>query len=368
MVNTLTIQDLNAIKQNFVDELKKAEQSNTSRVQNQTSLAYITTQLPSESIVKDDEVFQVQIIGGTLGGNALCIRKNGLVKTTEEDLDKTLPSLKTKDDFLTFVANSLKPSTSVLAVNFAYPLRPFIREGRLDGVLLDIGTRGKAISAPDLIGIEIGRAIEEYVQKKLGRVIRVSVGNDSLCLALAGKNLPGVSEEKLGFGIVGTGVNFGYFINKDLVVNLESHAFDRFPQSELGKELAAATGSPFGKETNGETLYKHFNFFLKQQNIDFQPLTATSQLDEIIKRGIPSLSGIANEILTRSAMLIACQVAGILEYKAMDMSFVMEGGLFWHGNNYKEIVERTVNELTPRKVAFVKINYSNLYGAAKLVG
>lgn len=363
----LSHNDLLTIKNNFIEELSRAESSFIAKQKNLTSLAYIVTEISPSPLVKKEEKFQVQIVGGTLGGKAICTKHNDQITVLKEELDMTLPPLTSKKDFLSFIASSLEDDISVLSVNFAYPLEPFLRDGRLDGILLDIGTSGKAVSAPDLIGEKIGESIEKYIKKTLQRSVCVSVGNDSLCLALAGKNLPGIDEDKLGFGIVGTGINFGFFLNKNMVVNLENHAFTSFPQSELGKILSDKAGSPFGKETNGETLYKHFNFFLKKEDIDFPPLTATSQLDEIIKKNMPVLSDVARAILKRSAELIACQVSGILDFKKTDMTFVMEGGLFWHGIRYGEIVENTIGELTNHKSRFVKINNSNLFGAAKLV-
>lgn len=351
----------------FYDELTVAYKAFTNATINTTSLPFIVTQLPSNSLAEDNEPFEVLIIGGTLGGKAICVKKNKTVSVVKQELDRKIPSIATKEELLNYVALSLEDNINLLAINFAYPLRPIFRKGKLDGELLDIGTTGKAVSAPDLIGTVIGENLETYIQNHYGKSVNVAVGNDSLCLSLAGKGIPNINVNQLGFGIVGTGLNFGFFLTPHAVVNLESHAFEKFQQTELGETLAKKTGSPYGKETNGENLYKHFNYFLEKEGIDYPHLTSTDQLDDLVKMHAPIVTQAAKDTLLRSAQLVACQVAGIMEFKNADMSFVMEGGLFWQGEGYKKSVEETVKLLTKHSATFIKIENSNLYGAAQLV-
>lgn len=169
-------------------------------------------------------------------------------------------------------------------------------------------------------------------------------------------------------GIVGTGLNFGLLLDNNTMVNLESADFDKFPQSKLGKALAEQFGSPFGKETNGWSLYRHFNAEIEGRHMNFTPLTSTKQLAEVSQQNIPQLSDIAQKHLIRSAQLVACQAAGIAAFRQKDMVFNMEGSLFWRGNNYKKTVEETIKKLVPEyNVKFIQIENSEILGAAKLV-
>jgi hexokinase len=98
----------------------------------------------------------------------------------------------------------------------------------------------------------------------------------------------------------------------------------------------------------------------------------------------PEASQIARALLKRSAQLVACQIAGVVEFKnpspspsplegegrdeEVGMVFNMEGSLFWKGNNYKTIVQETLKQLVPKyNVRFVEIKDSGILGAAKLV-
>jgi uncharacterized protein with PIN domain len=66
--------------------------------------------------------------------------------------------------------------------------------------------------------------------------------------------------------------------------------------------------------------------------------------------------------------MVAAQIAAILEFSKRDLVFIMQGSLYWRGSNYKEIVERLVNELVPEyKASYENVLHSDLFGAAKLV-
>jgi len=107
---------------------------------------------------------------------------------------------------------------------------------------------------------------------------------------------------------------------------------------------------------------------LQENNINFPPISTSEQLNDIIQSNIPQISQIAQDLLRRSAQLVACQMAGITTFKKQDMVFVMEGGLFWHGDNYKEIVTGTLKDLEPKyKTDIAEIKNSEILGAAKLI-
>lgn len=102
--------------------------------------------------------------------------------------------------------------------------------------------------------------------------------------------------------------------------------------------------------------------------MSFSPINSTEELNQLSFKKNPIISSLAKDLIKRSAQLVACQVAGITLFKKQDMVFIMEGSLFWKGNNYKQTVIETVKQLVPEyKVDFVEIKNSAILGAAKLV-
>lgn len=361
----LPSEPLRVIQQNFLKELRAAQAAYNMHAENKTSLPFIVSQLAPSPLVQEGELFQALVIGGTVGKKALFRKTGDGIEIVEEAREEELPSLTQAKDFFEFIDASVSPYAHVIGINFAYPVKPVFEHGKPDGILLET-SREKAVNAQDLVGRKIGEEIEKYMSEKRGTSISVAVGNDTTCLLLSGRTK--TSGDNLACGIVGTGLNFGLLLDENTMANLESADFDKFPQSQVGKALAAQYGSPFGKEVNGWSLFRHFNAEIKEKGINFPLPTSTKQLSELSQQNTPHISNIAQKHLNRSAQLVACQAAGIAEFKEQDMVFVMEGSLFWKGNNYKETVKRTVKQLVPEyKIDFVEIEDSAIIGAAKLV-
>jgi len=367
MTETLTSQELpQLIFGNFVKELQKADEAFNSGLPNRTSLAYINNPLPAIPLVNTGEHFQAIVIGGTIGKTALIQKTSSGLEILSQD-EVLLPSFTSTEDFLAYIKKLINNNVTTVGINFAYPLQPTFTAGKLDGILLDIGTTGKAVSAPDFIGKTVGTEIENYMRTQNNRRVAISVGNDGVCLLLSAKAYDNITDG-LAFGIVGTGVNFGFMRNHQSVINLESHAFDKFPQSRFGKYLASLSGSPFGKEVNGENLYRHFNYALNSNGINYPDIASTEELSMICNEDISEVSQLAQRIITISAHLVTYQIAGIVAFKKSPMTFVMEGSLFWKGWRYHELVAEHVAQLVPEyPVNFVEIENSGILGAAKLV-
>ncbi len=80
-------------------------------------------------------------------------------------------------------------------------------------------------------------------------------------------------------------------------------------------------------------------------------------MDKIAQGDVYQATGIARRLFEHSASLIACQIAGITEFKKRDMTFVMEGSLFWIAWRYKQMVETYVKQLVPEySVTFEEIS------------
>jgi len=357
----MNIQELTQIKNNFVRELENGA-TNTGG-----TLPFIRHNLATASLVEPNGTFQTLVIGGSFYQKAKMKKINGNIQILEHDQGPQPPFL-SKQDLMSFIEGHIDPEVSVIALNFAYPMTPISRDGLLDGRLQ---SGSKENTFEDLVGQNVGEEIEKYMTEQHNRTIRVSAANDTICLLLSG--LIHHDWDGISAGIVGTGLNFAIFLDKHITVNLESAAFSNFPQSEAGKEIDRTSAAPgdalYEKEISGAYLYRHFNFEAKKRGLEVKEIESTKELDALIRDNNPEISGLAREILRHSAELVAAQVAGILEFSKRDLVFIMQGSLYWKGNQYKETVEKLVTQLCPEyNASYENVLHSDLFGAAKLVG
>ncbi len=353
----MEIRDLSVIKNTVIKEITDASLNNPS------SFSYLSHPLAFEPLITAEVKFQVLVIGGSICKKALA-QKEGQKITILSQEEKPQPNFQSAEDLFTFIQKELDPDVDTLALNFAYPLQPVFREGKLDGTLRS-GTKENTFT--NLVGKQVGLEIEQHLKDQ--RILHVSVANDTICLLLSG--LAQFPWNNLAGGIVGTGLNFAYFTEKNTIVNLEAANFDKFPLSEAAKLIDAESANPgkalFEKETAGAYLYKHFNILSQQKNLSGSPLSSTEELNELAEHDQTEKGTLALNILSRSAALVACQIAGIADFKKSDMTFVMEGSLFWQGFQYKKTVEEQITLLTPHHVQFILIEQSSLLGAAQLI-
>lgn len=356
----MSIDELRQIQENFVKELEEANSGA------QTSFPYILHELASASLVSDNEVFQVLVIGGSVFKKATLRREDNKLVLLDRG-EKQQPRFNTKADVLSFIESELDPEVKVIALNFAYPLKPVFEDGRLDGILIKSMKENRF---EGLIGEKLGKTIEDYFQEKQGRKLTVSVGNDTICLLLSG--LTRFTSHDIAGGIVGTGMNFALFLDKNRVVNLEAANFDKFPQTPEGRKIDEDSATPgnalFEKEISGAYLHQQFNFLIKHQGLTLAPLSSTFELDAMSQSSNIQLAHIARELLDKSAAFVACAIGGITLFKKKDMVFVMEGSLFWNASQYKERIKELLIELVPHyNVTFVKVEDSPIFGGAKLI-
>lgn len=350
----MQIQKLQEISHNFTQELFYAEKYE------QSSLLYLRHMLPDTQLVADGEVFQVMVIGGTIFRSALCKKENGVPHVLSKKKSQP-PQFRTKEDFLSYVIEHIDQNVSLLALNFAYPLKPTFDNHHLDGTLLSGTKENEFIGS---IGEKIGEQISHKVSEDSKRKITVTVANDAICLLLSG--LSQFAKEEIFGGIVGTGVNFAYFNNSLEAINLESANFDQFPLSLEAQTIYGMSvqrgQALFEKEVAGAYLYQHYNLHHTDQLI-----SDTGALAEL-SQGAGVQAQVAQKLFDHSASLVACQIAGILEFKKRDMVGVMEGSLFWKADNYKILVETYVSMLTKYSVQFTKLDDDSIIGGAMLVG
>ena len=356
-------EELRAIKNRFTEELIKASKGI------RTSFPFIKNELPK--VKSKQAIFQVISVGGSYIKSAIVTKTNGKIVLSDYQ-KKPLPLLVDKATFLKVVSENVA-DMPLVALNFAYALSPLIRDGKLDGRLV---YPSKDHLMTGLMGQLVGEELEKYFQTTQNRKIAFVVANDTVCLLLAGLEIAPYPE--LVAGVVGTGMNFAFFLNERLVVNLESSHFDKFTRTETAKNLDSDTRydylQPLEKEVAGAYLHRHYNQLIKKHFPLEKPVLTTGELNEVAKS--PSkTSYLAKILIERSASLVAMQAAAISEFKTgqnpglKSLTFVVEGSLFWEGDHYIDIVNNYFSEFGVSKdfIKFVNIPHSNLLGAAHLV-
>lgn len=357
----MNLPTLKTIEGNFLKELSRAHEGKAS------SIPFIVHRIPAAPLARTGEIFQVISIGGSVARIAH-VRRNALDRTEVIQVRKeNSPQFLAKAYFLEFMRERISPKVKVVALNFAYPLKPVLRKGRLDGILI----RGsKENTFEGLVGEEVGREIEEYVAQKLNRNIKVAVANDIACLLLAGLNV--FSWRKLVAAIVGTGINAAFFLDRNKFVNLESNSFDKFTASPEGKIVDRESANPgvalFEKEITGAYLYKHFNLILKKRKSSHPQISSTHELKKIALENEGEIGEIARALLARSASLVAAQLAAIALFKKRNITVVAEGSFFWDEEIYSNYVDEYVKKLVPEyEVSFVRVKNSPIIGGSRLV-
>ena len=350
---------LQEIAANFEKELQDSKAGKS------TSLPFIINELPASPLVEDGETFQVMGMGGSIFRSAL-ITKTPQGLEVRNKLERSHPIFSTKDILLEFITDNLHPRITKLAINFAQALDPVFENGKLDGKLAG---HAKEHNFEGLMGEKVCAQLEKYVKDMTGRSIQASIGNDTICLMLSG--LTQFPAESLAAGIVGTGMNFAIFLDATHAVNLEAASFDKFTQSTELQTIDNASEKPgfhpFEKEVSGAYLHEHFNIQLKDQNIKYPPISSTQELDSVIRQEIPTVSDIALDVMHTSAEEVAAIMAGIQNFYGKDVTFVMQGSLFWKGYDYKDTVEQTMKDLSKFTPSFVFIENADYLGAAKLI-
>jgi hexokinase len=353
----VTTEQLQTISQNFLQELKDAHSGK------KTSLAFLRNFVPTP-FVKDGETFQVLVVGGSICRNVL-MKKEGNKLTILSHVEKDQPIFHKLEDFLGFIELEVDKTVTHVALNFAFPLQPTVRDGKLDGILL-YGTKEHTFDG--LQGKKVGEAVEQHMQTTKKQIIHVCVANDTICLLLSGS--VDHSFDELGCAIVGTGYNAAFFLTEHEAVNLESGGFDKLPKDMIEEEIDRTSLQPgmqvFEKQVSGAYLYKYFNLLLKEKGLSYPEITTTKALDDLA-RGESEVSVYAKQVLEKSAQLAACQIAGIAAYRKSDLFFVIEGSLFWNGYLYKETVEETLKQISPYQITFIHVENSSVMGAAKLI-
>lgn len=333
-------------------------------------------------------------IGGTNGYvSAFRISAKGIVTFLNRHLF-SLPEKTTKDALFERIAQNIhvvskgREEPFPIGIGFAYPLRPLIYHGFMDGELMSMS---KERDIAGLVGKRVGEEFHIFLKTKLRIDTTVVVANDAVCLLLGGKGADLA-------GVMGTGLNFAYwekrarvaplklnelrgFSQGEVAVNIESAQFDKIPATILRDRvdmLNPATGGQAlaEKEAAGAYLYQLFNAG-KEEIIGkaFPALVSTDQIHDILTGAFSwpknmveeeqrAAKAFAKRLFERSAQVAAIELCGILlklgKTKGI-IPVVMEGGIFWKAKNYHALVNLYINRILPEVIP----SFARLFGSSR---
>lgn len=362
----MNIQDLypelnpKEVYENFLHDLRKSSKGEI------TSLRFIHNNLPQKRDLPEGTKIQVIVIGGTICRSAIIEKTiHGMRVLEIRNVPKV--SFPTKEEYLSFSTDVISPDISEVVINSADTIQPVYENGKMDGILIALSKENRM---EGLLHEKIGEETENYLKEKLNRKIHVNVANDTICLLLSG--LTHNTWDTVAGGIIGTGINLAFFLNEHTAINLEAGDYSNFTQSKPGEEIDKNSdvvgGYRFEKETSGGYLYQHFNHFIKKYKISYPKIIDSAALSQLASQPVSDISSIAQQVLNHSATLAACQMAGLLTFLDKDMTFIMQGSVFWKGYRYKEKVEEVMGELEPNcKATFIDIPDADILGAAEVI-
>ncbi|MBI4818158.1 MAG: hypothetical protein HY791_17985 [Deltaproteobacteria bacterium] len=231
----------------------------------------------------------------------------------------------------------------------------------------------KAIDVPDVEGTLVGAGLKAALEGKGLRPGPVAVLNDTVAALLAGSLTLGTAD-LLGL-IAGTGTNIACFVPGsavpklttpfpgDLAINLESGNFHPPHLSAFDDALAASLPDPqnqrFEKAVSGYYLplvFKQITGRVFESSADLVALAATDDRH----------AGLAREVLSRSADLIAAALAAVANVRgARHVSVVAEGSLFFGDPAFQPRVEATLRQLIGGQTFSIhRVDHANLAGSA----
>lgn len=356
--------DYRQIKQNFLDELVNASHGKPS------CISFLKHHLPKKPLLTQG-IVQGIVIGGT---NFIVateeIKTNGS-KTIIEQKSGILPIFDTRQTFIDFISEQIDGRAEAVGINFGFPLSATTgSQNEIDGKLIRIT---KEHTFKGLLGEPLGALVKSLFQEKFKRTTKVSLANDTVCLALSGDG------SEAGALITGTGFNMGLTLreaDQKIIVNLESGNFNKFPLSPILQKIDSESELPGGqlleKTVSGKYLALYFNEKIKELHLPIDPISSSQELSELSQTNHTDVAGdLARAIIERSAFLVASTIAGSYEFMGEPKSYTLigEGSLLWNGWHYQENIQKQLDNLgIPSGTITIKhIKDSSLNGAFGLI-
>ena len=240
----------------------------------------------------------------------------------------------------------------------------------------------KDIQVAGVEGQQVGALLRAALERVGVRIGSLRVLNDTVAALLAGTMSAGDHEHGIGL-VVGTGSNMAAFFPRDrlsklgdgdagpsMAVNLESGNLDLAELTGWDLELDMGSDNPglqtFEKAVSGRYLPRVF-VLAAPDDVDCDPEQGAGALVNLREQGPSETAKLAAGVLDRSADLVACGLASVLDCLPPGRCQVAaEGGLFWNAPGYAQRVQSTLAELlgSDDRVHIVGIADANLAGAA----
>ncbi len=358
VIGPYPLHELEAIRESFLYELRLAVNGRSK------CISHLSHRINRKRLPDSGSCLCIVVGGSTL--QTASARLEGSSVVINGSLQRPLPVLSSKDILFGLLDGLIKPGTGLIGLNFAFPLEPEVRDGILDGRLKK-GTKSHAMTG--IVGTLVGDTLEKHARTNGCPDVSVVAANDTVCLILTG--VTGFPPESLIGGVVGTGFNFGLFLDENTILNLESGNFNNFQQSEAGRYIDMVSNNPdnqlFEKEVSGAYLYRHFNYYAERQGLDKRVSSSRELSDLAATEGDGAI--LAETVINRAASLVAVQIASMSDFKGpMKLNALIEGSVFWKSWHFRENVIRTLVKLgiDEDRVSFVPIEDSSVLGAACL--
>lgn len=352
----------------LLQELKSASQGE------KNSIKYLKSNLTRKALVEENQNFQIMMVGGSHLETVLAkFEKKQLKMLNFQETD--IKKLTQKQIFFDYVERFLEPEVDTVALNFAYPIEPFTRNGKMDGKLVG---RPKGHTFEGLYLKNVGEELEKYFWAK-GRKIDFTLCNDTTALGLASLNWADYPPKDSIMGVVGTGFNFGLFENDKTLVNLELGNFDKFEMTEVGKQIDLNSNNQgqqkLEKEVGGGYLFQHYNYLTKEKGSRLE-IKNTKELSTLLKTEAFAYKKEGLQVYQSSSSFVAKTIFSLYQFKKWQnqvedfkMLVLIEGSLYWKAYRYKEMVEKKLLELG-MNLDNLKIDHTRkigLKGVANLV-
>ena len=329
--------------------------------QQSSDFSWIKTPFP-QPLVFENRPF----LGVVIGGSGVTIAQ---MWHTDQGIDfdiqtqAPLPDWSSISEMAEYIHPYITEDIDVVAINFAFPIASFLRDDRLDATLIRSTKSGVF---RDSIGTSIGKTCENIFQTFLGRMITVSLANDTSCLLLAGQEQAHTSDI-LGL-IVGTGFNMA-FIEDNYLINLESGNMSNLDFPMTTHYIDSKSHNPgsqlFEKTVAGYYLYQHYNYQISEE---LKAISSTQELSYKAQYGNPEEQTFAQTLLQQSATYVAAHLAALAEYRQYsEVSVMAEGSLIIKGYQYQNMVTKIYTSLTAIPITWYNHEQSSLLGCAKLV-
>lgn len=324
---------LQKIRQDFVSEINHAEQKNKSSL-----CFYVNNLVPISFLGQYANIRLINIGGSHIRYKTTNARDIWKETKFQED---SLPFLQSSQDLIKILKDKIPSNTNLVVLILAQTLEPSSSHGIPDGILKQVN---KEHNLSDLLKQPLGL----YLEKQFGNNFPIMVINDTTYLFYRLKALTKENQKLPDAALViGTGINLAFRNNQEQVVSLETANFDKFPLSPTGKIINRISQNPgqalFEKEIAGAYLYKHFNSLC--------PLNLVSSTKELSKVALNQklpCSHIANQLLERSASLIATNITALSDYsEELELNIMVEGSLGLSAPNYLTRIAEIARQLNP---------------------